>query len=156
MTFSYLFGAGMMMDAYRIAFNVPNLLRDLFSEGSLSAAFLPIFSDYDKKKGKKDAFHFTGYVFNVLLLFIGLLVALGMLFSPQIVHTIAYGFTKDPEKFALTIRLTRIIFPFVIFMVISALTMGILNYYNHFFTTGFAPALFNIGIIGSDSSSRLF
>jgi putative peptidoglycan lipid II flippase len=148
MTFSYLFGAGMMMDAYRIAFNIPNLLRDLFSEGSLSAAFLPIFSDYDKKKGKRDAFQFTGYVFNVLLLFIGLLVALGMLFSPQIVHTIAYGFTKDPEKFALTIRLTRIMFPFVIFMVLSALTMGILNYYNHFFTTGFAPALFNIGIIG--------
>ncbi|TES91430.1 MAG: murein biosynthesis integral membrane protein MurJ [Candidatus Cloacimonadota bacterium] len=148
MTFSYLFGAGMMMDAYRIAFNIPNLLRDLFSEGSLSAAFLPIFSDYEKKRGKKDAFRFTGYVFNVLLLFIGALVAIGMVFSPQIVHTIAYGFTKDPEKFALTIQLTRIIFPFVAFMVVSALAMGVLNYYNHFFTTGFAPALFNIGIIG--------
>ena len=148
MTFSYLFGAGMMMDAYRIAFNIPNLLRDLFSEGSLSAAFLPIFSDYDKKRGKRDAFRFTGYVFNVLLLFIGALVAIGMVFSPQIVHTIAYGFTRDPEKFALTVHLTRIIFPFVVFMVLSALTMGVLNYYNHFFTTGFAPALFNVGIIG--------
>lgn len=148
MTFSYLFGAGMMMDAYRIAFNIPNLLRDLFSEGSLSAAFLPIFSDYDKRKGKKDAFQFAGYVFNVLILGIGFLVAAGMIFSPQIVHTIAYGFTKDPEKFALTIRLTRIMFPFVIFMVLSALSMGVLNYYNHFFTTGFAPAFFNLGIIG--------
>lgn len=147
MTFSYLFGAGMMMDAYRIAFNIPNLLRDLFSEGSLSAAFLPIFSDYEKNKGKKDAFQFTGQVFNILLLFIGAIVAVGMAFSPQIVHTIAYGFTKDPEKFALTVHLTRLIFPFVIFMVFSALAMGVLNYYNHFFTTGFAPALFNIGII---------
>ncbi len=148
MTFSYLFGAGMMMDAYRIAFNIPNLLRDLFSEGSLSAAFLPIFSDYEKKRGKEKAFQFTGYVFNVLLLFIGALTAIGMVFSPQIVRTIAYGFTNDPEKLALTIHLTRIIFPFVIFMVLSALAMGILNFYNHFFTTGFAPTLFNIGIIG--------
>ncbi len=148
MTLSYLFGAGMMMDAYRIAFNIPNLLRDLFSEGSLSAAFLPIFSDYEKNKGKRDAFQFTGYVFNVLLLFIGGTVAVGMVFSPQIVHTIAYGFTKNPQKFELTVRLTRLIFPFVIFMVVSALTMGVLNYYNHFFTTGFAPALFNVGIIG--------
>jgi len=147
MTFSYLFGAGMMMDSFRIAFNIPNLLRDMFSEGSLSAAFLPIFSDYDKQKGKKDAFRFTGYLFNILLLTIGLLVIIGMVFSPQIVHIIAFGFTKNPEKFALTIRLTRIIFPFVIFMVVSALTMGVLNYYNHFFTTGFAPAFFNIGII---------
>ena len=148
MTFSYLFGAGMMMDAYRIAFNIPNLLRDLFSEGSLSAAFLPIFSDYHKQKGKEEAFRFTGYVLNILLLIIGFLTALGIVFSPQIVHTIAFGFTKNPEKFALTVRLTRIIFPFVIFMVTSALTMGVLNYYNHFFTTGFAPAFFNIGIIG--------
>ncbi|TET80095.1 MAG: murein biosynthesis integral membrane protein MurJ [Candidatus Cloacimonadota bacterium] len=148
MTFAYLFGAGMMMDSFRIAFNIPNLLRDLFSEGSLSAAFLPIFSDYESKRGKKEAFRFTGYVFNVLLLFIGALVAIGMVFSPQIVRTIAYGFTKDPEKLALTIHLTRIIFPFVVFMVLSALTMGILNFYNHFFTTGSAPALFNIGIIG--------
>jgi putative peptidoglycan lipid II flippase len=147
MTFSYLFGAGMMMDAFRIAFNIPNLLRDLFSEGSLGAAFLPIFSDYDKKWGKKKAFQFTGYVFNILLLFIGLLVAIGILFSPQIVRVIAHGFTNDPQKLALTIRLTRIIFPFVIFMVFSALTMAVLNYFNHFFTTGVAPALFNVGII---------
>ncbi len=148
MTFSYLFGAGMMMDAYRIAFNIPNLLRDQLSEGSLSAAFVPIFSDYDKKKGKKDAFVFAGSVFNALILFTGFLVILGVLFAPQLVRIIAFGFTRDPEKFALTVRLTRIIFPFVVVMTLSALSMGVLNYYNHFFTTGFAPALFNIGIIG--------
>ena len=148
MTFSYLFGAGMMMDAYRIAFNIPNLLRDQLSEGSLSAAFVPIFSDYDKQKGKKDAFLFAGSVFNALVIFSGTLIVLGILFAPQLVHVIAYGFTKDPEKFALTVRLTRIIFPFVLIMTLSSLTMGVLNYHNRFFTTGFAPAFFNIGIIG--------
>jgi putative peptidoglycan lipid II flippase len=147
MTFSYLFGAGMMMDAYRIAFNIPNLLRDQLSEGSLSAAFVPIFSDYDKQKGRKEAFQFAGSVCNALVIFTGLLVILGILFAPQLVHVIAFGFTRDPEKFALTVRLTRIIFPFVVIMTLSALSMGVLNYYNHFFTTGFSPALFNIGII---------
>lgn len=147
MTFSYLFGAGMMMDAYRIAFNIPNLLRDQLSEGSLSAAFVPIFSDYDKKKGKRDAFSFAGWVFNALILLTGFLVIVGVIFAPQLVRIIAFGFTRDPEKFALTVRLTRIIFPFVVIMTLSALSMGVLNYYNHFFTTGFAPALFNIGII---------
>jgi putative peptidoglycan lipid II flippase len=147
MTFSYLFGAGMMMDAYRIAFNIPNLLRDQLSEGSLSAAFVPIFSDYDKQKGKKAAFLFAASVFNGLVLFTGILAFLGIIFAPQLVKVIAFGFTRDPEKFALTVRLTRIIFPFVLIMTLSALSMGVLNYYNHFFTTGFAPALFNIGII---------
>lgn len=147
MTFSYLFGAGMMMDAYRIAFNIPNLLRDQLSEGSLSAAFVPIFSDYDKQKGRRDAFLFAGSVFNALVLFTGLLAIAGILFAPQLVRVIAFGFTRDPEKFALTVTLTRIIFPFVVIMTLSALSMGVLNYYNHFFTTGFAPALFNIGII---------
>jgi putative peptidoglycan lipid II flippase len=148
MTFSYLFGAGMMMDAYRIAINIPNRLRAQFSERSLRSAFLPIFSDYDKQKGRKDAFLFAGSVFNALVVFTGLLVIIGVLFAPQLVHVIAFGFTRDPEKFALTVRLTRIIFPFVMIMTLSALSMGVLNYYNHFFTTGFAPALFNIGIIG--------
>ncbi len=145
MVLAHLFGASIYMDAFRVAFNIPNLLRDELAEGSLTPSFIPIYSEHFEKKGGGEANKFASLIITNFFLITVLISALGILLSPLIVKIIAFGF--NPEKFALTVHLTRIIFPFLIFVTISAIFMGILNYQGRFFTTGFAPVFFNIGII---------
>lgn len=142
MVLAHLFGATMWMDAFRVAFTIPNLLRDELAEGSLTPSFIPIYSE-SKEKGKAD--RLTSLVITNFF-FITLVIAIiGIVLAPLLVRGIAHGFTG--EKFSLTVQLTRLIFPFLIFITISAIFMGILNYRGRFFTTGFAPVFFNIGII---------
>src|SRR6184192_3517447 len=113
MVFAYFFGASKSFanDAYVIAFRIPNLLRDLFAEGALSSAFVTVFSDYLVTKDEKEAFRLSNRVATALIVILGTLVVLGMIYAPQVVIAIAGGLQDNPEKFALTVRLTRIMMP---------------------------------------------
>ncbi|MDI6786468.1 MAG: murein biosynthesis integral membrane protein MurJ [bacterium] len=140
------FGAGLIADAFFIAFMIPNLFRQLFGEGALSAAFIPVFSDYLTNKSKESAWQLTSIIINLLLLLTTLIAFLGILFSPYIISIIAPGFSKNVD---LTILLTRIMFPFVIFICMAALFMGALNAWQHFSIPALAPAFLNITMIVS-------
>ncbi len=149
MVFAYLFGAGYSMDAFRLAYNIPNILRDLFAEGTLGASFVPVFAEYHERKGDKDAWNLANISLNALLLIVGGITLLGILFSPWIVKVVAHGFGKEPGKLGLTIQLTQLMFPFLLLICVAALVMAILNFFSRFFITGIAPVMFNVGIIGS-------
>lgn len=144
---AHLFGAGIAMDAFRVAFRIPNLLRDLLAEGTLTPAFLPVFSDYHIHEGRKRALELVSFLLGVMLIITGAIAVIGILFAPLWVRIVSFGFTQYPDKLALTIKLTRIMFPFLIFISLSALVMGVLNFFKHFFTTGVASCWFNIAII---------
>ncbi len=142
--FAYLFGAGFATDAFQVAFRIPNLLRDLFAESALSAAFVPTFVDSLAHQERKTVWRFASNVFNTMFVFLGVLSILGIVFAPQIVKLIAYGFGTTPGKQELTIALTRIMFPFLLFVALAAWAMGILNSFKHFFIPALAPAFFNV------------
>lgn len=140
--FAFFFGAGAALDAFVVAFRIPNLLRDLFAEGALSQSFVTIFSQKLATEDNKHAYALANKVSTFIILFIGLLVILGEIFAPQLVSLLASGFTG--EKFELTVRLTRILFPFILFACLAALFMGMLNAQNKFFLPQSASTFFNI------------
>ncbi len=139
-----IFGASLTADAFYVAFRIPNLLRELFAEGSMSAAFVPVFTETLTKKGKTEAKILARATFTVLLLIVSLIVLPGIFFSTQIVSLIAPGFMEDPEKLALTAELARIMFPFLLFISFAALTMGMLNSLRRFGPPAFSTAVYNI------------
>src|ERR1700757_4114752 len=106
--FAVLFGAGNMTDAYNVAFRIPNLLRDLFAEGAMSASLVPTFTQTRVEEGDRRAWRVAGLVFRVLLGTVSALVVLGMVFSPQLVSLYASAFKQIPGKFELTVQMTRI------------------------------------------------
>ena len=116
MLVAYLFGAGMVADAFYAAFRIPNLIRRMLGEGSFSVAFIPVFSEYLHTKTKSETQKLINVVFTALLLITTVITILGVFFAPQLVKFIAWGFTSDPEKLQLTIDLTRLMFPFLIFI----------------------------------------
>ncbi|MEO0079314.1 MAG: murein biosynthesis integral membrane protein MurJ [candidate division WOR-3 bacterium] len=142
--FAYLFGAGLATDAFNVAFRIPNFLRDLFAESALSAAFVPTFVASLKSEEPDDSWRFAANMLNALLLVTTVIVLLGMLLAPQIVNGIALGFAREPGKLELTALLTRIMFPFLLFVALAAWAMGILNACGTFFIPAVAPAAFNI------------
>ena len=145
--FAFLFGAGFATDAFVAAFRIPNLLRDLFAEGALSAAFIPVFTDYLVNKDKKEAFRLGNLVINALLVVLSAIVLIGILATPWIVDLIAPGFKAIPGKSELTVLLARIMFPFLPLVSLAAVAMGMLNSLKHFGVPAFAPTMFNIGMI---------
>ncbi len=147
MAFAAVFGATMTADAFYVAFRIPNLLRELLAEGSMSAAFIPVFTEYHTQKTHDETRAFVRSVFTILCLGIVLIVGGGILFAPQIVSLIAPGFLKHPDQFQLATALTRIMFPFLLFISFAALTMGILNSTNHFGPPAISSALFNVAMI---------
>ncbi len=142
--FAYLFGAGFATDAFNVAFRIPNFLRDVFAESALSAAFVPTFVQSLKQGDRQKSWRFAANMLNTMTVVIGLLVVAGMVFAPQITRVIAAGFAANPDKLALTATLTRIMFPFLLFVALAAWAMGILNSLGTFFTPAVAPAAFNI------------
>lgn len=144
---AYFFGAGMATDAFIAAFRVPNLLRDLFAEGALSSAFIPVFKEKMVNEGKAGAFRLANLVLSVLLMVVGAVICIGILLAPQIIYATANGFVEDPEKFSLTVSLTRLMFAYLMLVSISAVFMGILNSVGRFGVPAISPALFNIGMI---------
>jgi putative peptidoglycan lipid II flippase len=143
--FGYLFGAGKIADAFRIGFQIPNLTRDLFAEGALSAAFVPTFTEYLSMKSKQEAAELANLVATALIIVVGGLCLLGILFSPQLVMLFARGFLETPGKFELAVTLTRIMFPFLLLVALAAQAMGILNACNQFGVPATASTMFNIG-----------
>ncbi len=146
---AWFFGAGYVSDAFFVAFRMPNMMRRLFSEGTLNLAFIPVFIDYLVNKGKAEAFLLARSAFLTLFLILTGIVLAGLIFSPVLISAIAPGFMASPEKFSLAVSLTRIMFPFIIFIGLSALAMGILNTMGHFYTPSLGPLAVNISIIGS-------
>ena len=146
---AWFFGAGLSSDAFFVAFRIPNLLRRLFAEGSLSIAFIPVFTEYLTHHGKEEAFHLARSAMRLLSIILAITAVLGVLLAPLIILMIAPGFTDSPEKFSLTVLLTRIMFPYIFFICLVALCMGILNVLGHFAAPALAPVCLNIAIIFS-------
>ncbi|MBU1053138.1 MAG: murein biosynthesis integral membrane protein MurJ [Proteobacteria bacterium] len=144
---AWFFGAGLYSDAFLVAFRIPNLFRRLFAEGSLSIAFIPVFADYLVKEGKEEANNLAGSAVRLLSAILIVITVLGIIFSPLVVRLIAPGFADFTEKFALTVSLTRIMFPYVYLICLLGLFMGILNVLGHFAAPAFAPSILNISMI---------
>jgi putative peptidoglycan lipid II flippase len=140
-----LFGSGGAMDAFTAAFRIPNLLRDLFAEGALSTAFVTVFSRTIATRGDSAAWRLADKVATMAMAVLSVICVLGIVFSPQLVATLAPGF--DPAKAALTVTLTRIMFPFILLVSLAALVMGLLNARNVFGVPAMASSFFNIGSI---------
>ncbi|MBI4766228.1 MAG: murein biosynthesis integral membrane protein MurJ [Deltaproteobacteria bacterium] len=142
-----LFGAGKDMDAFVVAFRIPNLLRDLFAEGALSTAFVTVFTENKQKKGPEATWRLANNVLLTLTLLLSLITLLGMFFSEEIILIMAPDFDRVQGKIALTRLLTNIMFPFLILISSAAVVMGILNTRGRFFIPAMASTFFNLGSI---------
>ena len=147
MVVAYFFGAGMAADAFFVAFRIPNLWRKLVGEGSLTISFIPVYTEYLTQRSEEETREVTHIAFTVAGIALLILTIFGILFSPILIRLIAPGFVRIPEKFQLTVTLNQIIFPYLFFMGLFALCMGILNSLRHFFAPAFAPVFLNICII---------
>lgn len=142
--FAAVLGAGMHADAYQIGFRIPNLLRDLFAEGALSAAFVPTYARTAKEGGREAAQRLASRVFTLLGVVLGTLVVAGMLAARPLVAALAPGFDAVPGKAELTVLLTRIMLPFLPLVSFAAVAMGMLNAEERYGPPAFAPAMFNV------------
>lgn len=142
------FGATMATDAFFVAFRLPNLMRRLFAEGAFSQAFVPILAEYKNKHGEAETRRLVDHVATLLFLVVAGITVLGIIITPGIIYVSAPGFSKDADKFALTVTLTRITFPYILFMSLTALAGGILNTWSRFTVPAFTPVLLNISFIG--------
>jgi len=145
--FAALFGAGLQYDAFLTAFRIPNLLRDLFAEGALSAAFVTTFTQVQQTKGSEEAFRLSNRVATALMLVLSAICVVGWIFARSIVYWLAPGFYDVPGKAELTIHLTRIMIPFLLLIALAAKAMGILNARNKFAIPAIAPVFFNLGSV---------
>ena len=144
---AFYFGAGDANDAFRVASRIPNLVRDLFAEGAMSAAFVPTFTKQLAEHGRARAWQLASSVINALVLVTGVLVIGGIVFAEPLVRLFAADFGDIPGKLELTIYLTRIVFPFLMLVAVAAALMGMLNSLGHFFVPALSPAMFNVAII---------
>ncbi|HEY7887330.1 MAG TPA: murein biosynthesis integral membrane protein MurJ [Steroidobacteraceae bacterium] len=143
--FAALFGGGRIMDAFTIAFRIPNLLRDLFAEGALSTAFITVFSKTTAAQGDRAAWSLANKVATLTAVMLSGIVILGIACAPWLVAIIAPWF--DPQKAALTVTLTRVMYPFILLVSLAALVMGMLNAKDVFGTPAMASSFFNVGSI---------
>jgi putative peptidoglycan lipid II flippase len=142
-----LFGAGNDMDAFVVAFRVPNLVRDLFAEGAMSAAFVPTFTRELTLEGRPQAWRLGNNVLNALLVTTGVIVVGGIVFAHPLIELYAGDFANVPGKLDLTVRLTRVMLPFLTMVAVAAAAMGMLNSLHHYFVPALSPAMFNIATI---------
>ncbi len=144
---AYVFGGEAVTDSFYTAFRVSNLLRRLFGEGALGSSFVPVFSRSLKNKSKEETQEFLNALFSSLLVILLGLTVLGIIFAPSLTRVIAPGFEAHPEKFQMTVLLTRLTFPFFFFICLAALMGGVLNSLKHFFLPAIAPAMLSIAEI---------
>ncbi len=142
--FAALLGAGMYADAFQIAFRIPNLLRDLFAEGALSAAFVPTYTRVLAREGRDAAWRLASRLLTALALTLGAAVALGLLAAPALVRFLAPGYDEVPGKSEVTVLLTRVMLPFLPLVSFAAVAMGILNSEQRYGAPALAPAMFNV------------
>ena len=144
---AWYFGAGHSTDAFIAAFRIPNLLRKLFGEGAISNAFIPVLTDYLTKSGRQEALRLTRSALFILSALLVVISLSGIALSPFIVKAVAPGFIDSPGKIPLTIALTRIMFPYIFFLGLVALCMGVLNVFGHFAAPALAPVMLNLAMI---------
>jgi putative peptidoglycan lipid II flippase len=148
--FAKYFGAGFLYDAFIVGFRIPNLLRDLFAEGALSAAFVKVFTDYQIKNSEREAWRLASMIFNGLAVVLSAICIIGIFLSPVFVKLITYNYTGDPnhyypaEKAALATLLMQIMFPFILLVALAALAMGVLNTKGRFGIPASASTAFNV------------
>src|SRR6201997_4324711 len=145
--FAGLFGAGKNLDAFLMAFRLPNLLRDLFAEGALSTAFITTFSRKIATEGDESAWRLGNKVATLTAVFMSVVTLLGIIFAPQIIYVMTGFGGWSPDKTATTILLTRIMWPFILLVSLAALVMGMLNAKNVFGAPAMASSYFNLGSI---------
>ena len=141
------FGAGLMTDAFFVAFRIPNLLRRLLAEGSLTVSFVPVFTEYLRNKTREEALELADIAFTALSILLVVVSLAGVLFSPLIVTVMAPGFVKTPAQYDLAVFLTRLMFPYIFLISLVALCMGILNSLRHFAAPALSPVVLNIAMI---------
>lgn len=152
----FYFGTSAAADAFFVAFRIPNLLRRFVAEGAMSLALIPVFTDYVTNRTRAEAHAAMSAVGTIMILFLLVLTALGVLFAAELTALFAPGFAGDPEKFQLTIDLTRRIFPFIFLVSVLALLTGVLHSVRHFAAPAVAPVLLNLAIIAAALVSRRF
>lgn len=149
MVVSRLFGAALETDAFFAAFQIPNMLRRFFAEGALTSAFVPTFSEWYHKHGEEEARELVNVAFTLLTIIMAVVTVLGVILSPAIVTLMCYGWKKAGNSIELTIFLNRIMFPYIFFISLVALCMGILNTVRHFFTPAISTVFLNLAMIFS-------
>lgn len=146
---AHRFGSGDAMDAFNVAFRIPNLLRDLFAEGAMSAAFVPTFTRTLATGGREHAWRLANLAMTGLIAVTGGIVLLGMLFATPLTTFLAGDYAQVPGKLELTVHLTRLMFPFLAMIAVAVALMGMLNSLGWFFIPALSPAMFNIATIVS-------
>ena len=149
MVIASFFGASISADAFVVAFKIPNMLRRFTAEGSMTIAFIPVFTEYLKNRSKKEAFELARIVLTLLSVILVFITIAGIILSPWIVRIIAHGFGTEGPKYELTVLLTRITFPYIFLVSLVAFFMGVLNSLKHFAAPAAAPIFLNLGIIGA-------
>ena len=149
MLIAWSFGAGLYADAFIVAFRLPNLFRRLVGEGALGMAFIPVFQAYARRRGLPAAVDLAAVALHRLAGLLSLVVILGLLLAPLIVRVLAPGFAGSQELVDLTVRLTRIMMPYLLLVGLVALSMGILNAMGHFAAPALAPAVLNVAMIAA-------
>lgn len=142
-----LFGVYLYAQAFVIAFRIPNLFRDFLGEGAANAAFVPVLSEYNSRRSKEEFWELANVLLNMLLVVLSLITVLGIIFSPFIVRLVAPGFIAFPEKLETTIRLNRMVFPYILLIGLAAYATAVLNSLKNFAVSALAPCLLNISII---------
>lgn len=141
------FGTGLASQAFVVAFRIPNLFRDLVAEGAANAAFVPVFSDYLIRKEKSEFWYLVRNVLGIVFTLLVLITLLGILFAPLITRLIAPGFVHQPHKLYLTIKLVKILFPYLVLIGLTAYGMGLLHTFKSFVTPALGPSMLNIAMI---------
>lgn len=149
-------GAGGLMDAFSVALRLPNHFRTIFGEGAFNQAYIPAYTRISEQKGAGEAAAFSNRVFSLTLLVQVLLVAIALPLMPVLVEALAPGFAADPAKFDLAVALTRITFPYLLFMTLVTLLSGNLNAVDRFAAAAAAPVLLNICLVGALGLAFLF
>jgi putative peptidoglycan lipid II flippase len=153
---SAVVGGGLLADAFFVAFRLPNHFRAIFGEGAFNAAYVPSYAQIMEQEGQDKAHQFSNQIFTLLLLSQIVLLALAWAFTPVFIDLLAPGFRRNPEKFALTVTMTRITFPYLLFITINTLQSGTLNAHGRFAAAAFAPVLLNLTTIAFLSVAFLF
>ena len=152
----HFLGTGPIAEAFFVAQRFPNLFRALFAEGAFNNAFVPLYAKRVEGEGTEKARAFAQEVFSVLLAWLLVFSAAAMLAMPVLIYVIAPGFKGDGDKFQLAVDLTRICFPYLLFMSLAALQAGVLNSLNRFTAAAAAPILLNMVMIGANLVAWLF
>jgi len=144
MAFAHAFGAGAFMDAFLVAFKIPNFLRRLFAEGAFSQAFVPVLSEYKVKRSPEDVKELVSAVSGTLGVVLLVVTAIGVIAAPVMVLIVAPGLTRDGGRYELAVDMLRLTFPYLLFISLTALFGGLLNTYGRFAAPAFAPVLMNL------------